>query len=262
MWETDNIANNPILQTVIDLGFFAHINKYCTNASFLLSETNSVGPFFVTENRFYYGRIVKSYPIIRIDFTNYSNERRAAMKIFKKELHNQLVDLSKSYKIHANQLTSMFFEMAKNSADHTPGDAFFGMDVVNIIETNKIEIHFVFGDLGNGIKQHIQEHLPVEIKTKRGPKWSLYESYYFALKHGYTSAPRSEQNRGLGMSIILDGAKGINMSLSVFDAGSRGLLSSINELTHEELRRRFIPFNKDDVFYYYGSIEGECLCKQ
>jgi hypothetical protein len=258
-WETDNTENNPIFETVKKLGFFDHLNKYYPNASILAPETNDTGPFQPTEHTFLYGRNVTSFPILRLDFTKNKSGRRSEVKSFTKELHKLLLDLEPSNRIQANHLASIFNEMAKNSADHTEGDAFFGMDIINIPEKNSIELHFVLGDLGNGIKQHIQDHLPHNFKEKRGKHWSLYESYYFALKHGYTSTPESPKNKGLGMSIILDGAKGINMSLSVFDADSRGILSSLKDPTHEELRKHFIAFTKDRAFYYYGSVESEAL---
>ena len=258
-WETDNTENNPIFSIVKKVGFFDQLNKYYPNASLFTPETNDAGPFQPTEHTFLSGRKVTSFPIVRLDFTNNESERRSKVKFFTKELHKILLNLEPTNRIQANFLASIFNEMAKNSADHTEGDAFFGMDIINIPEKNSIELHFVLGDLGHGIKQHIQEHLPPASKERREKHWSLYESYYYALKHGYTSTPESLQNKGLGMSIILDGAKGINMSLSVFDANSRGILSSVKDPTHEELRKHFIAFTKDKSFYYYGSVESEAL---
>jgi hypothetical protein len=258
-WETDNTEYNPIFAIVKKLGFFDHLNKYYPNASLLAPETNDTGPFQPTEHTFLSGRKVTSFPIVRLDFTKNKSGRRSEVKTFTKELHRLLLNLEPTNRIQANHLVSIFNEMAKNSADHTEGDAFFGMDIINIPEKNSIELHFVLGDLGHGIKQHIQEHLPPAAKEKRGKHWSLSESYYHALKHGYTSIPESLQNKGLGMSIILDGAKGINMSLSVFDAESRGILSSLKDPTHEELRKHFIAFTRDRLFYYYGSVAGEAL---
>jgi len=260
-WEADNLEFNPIFNLAKELEFFHHLNAYCRNASLFAPEVNYNGPFVPTEHSFYNGRKVISFPISRISFTSHNSERRSAIKAFKKEVHNQLLILESSYRIHANQLTAILVEIAKNSADHTSGDAFFGMDIIHILEKNSIELCFVIGDLGNGINQHIQDHLPSDLKRNRLKHWSLYESYYFALKHGYTSTPESERhkNKGLGMSIILDGAKGINMSLSVFDANSRGIISELNSITHEELRKRFIAFTKDRTFFYYGILECEAL---
>lgn len=256
-WRTQNLDDNPAFKAALELGFFHHLNSYCTNDSLILApETNKSGPFYATEHNLCYGRKVTSFPIIRLDFNRYKSDRRQAMKAFKDELLKYLNLIKDSCYIHVNQLASIFLEMAKNSADHTKEDAFFGMDAFHIPEKNSVELHFVLGDLGNGIKQHIQDHLPPDLKTKRDSHWSLYESYYFALKQGYTSSPEKPKNRGLGMTIILKGAQGIDMSLSVFDAYSRGILTSLKDTTHEELRRHFIAFSKDKVFYYYGSLEG------
>jgi hypothetical protein len=258
-WETDNNDNNPVFDTIINMGFFHHLNKYCTNNSIFTSNTNYAGPFYPTVHKFLYGRKVTSYPIICLDFTNHKNNRRNVLKEFRMQLFKHLIELESTYHIHTNQLVAVLVEMAKNSADHTNGDAFFGMDIIHILENNTIELHFVLGDVGIGIKQHIQDHLPTELKISRGEHWSLYESYRYALKHGYTSTPERNDNKGIGMSLIVDGAKGINMSLSVFDANSRGILSSLKSVTHEELRRHFIAFTKDNSFYYYGHLESEPL---
>lgn len=253
-WKTDDIADSKICKSILSLSFFHHLNSYCTNYS-IFAQTNYCGPFNPIDNNFLSGRNAKSYPIICLDFTANPEERRIVIKSFKKDLFNYLIEIEKSYNIHTNQIVAILVELAKNSADHTTGDAFFGMDI--IFNNDDIELHFVFGDLGSGINQHIQDHLPTNIISTRGKHWSLCESYRHALKTGYTSTPERSSNKGLGMSLILDGAKGINMSLSVFDAESRGVLSSLKSVTHEELRKHFIAFAKDRTFFYYGFVRSK-----
>jgi hypothetical protein len=267
-WEADDSEKYPIFDTVKHLAFFDHLNQYYRNTSLFNTDiTNYNGPFKAIEHKFLYGRKIISLPIMCINFSQHESGgagRRKAMKAFKGDLFPYLCKLELSYRFQANILTSIFCEMVKNSADHTQDDAFFGMDIIKIPENNSCELHFVLGDLGKGIKQHIQDNLQGEHKLKRGNKWSLYESYYFALKHGYTSRPENQINKGFGMSIILDGASCCNMSLSVFDASSRGLLSSLEgvkhrNVTHSELRKHFFKFTNNKVFFYYGAIEMEAL---
>ena len=88
---------------------------------------------------------------------------------------------------------------------------------------------------------------------------SFSDAYHFALTRGFTTKPNNKNNKGLGMTIIREGSQGINMNISMFDAFSRCLLSSISKITHKELRKYFFPFTKDQTqpFYYYGVIMGE-----
>lgn len=259
-WASDNPDRNPVFDTAKQLGFFNHLNRYGTNASLWAPATESLSLLEPVSHQSVYGSKITSFPIRRIGFTDYS-DRRTPVNAFRKEVYKSLLNLESSYSIHANHLTSVFQEMAKNSADHTEGDAFFGMDLIGIPERRSVELRFVLGDLGKGIKQHIQDHLPENIKLKRWKFMSLYESYYHALKRGYTSTPQNQKNKGIGMSIILDLAKSEALSLSVFDAESRGILSSLenDNITHEQLRKHFIAFTKDRIFYYYGSVESEVL---
>lgn len=259
-WETNNHSKNHIFDMAIKLAFFNHLNNYFgKNRSMFGLETNFEGPFNKPIEHFcFYNRETLSFPVYCLKFNDHYGHRRDLLKYFKKDLKDKLTFLEKEYHIHINQLIIILTEMAKNSADHTSDNAFLGIDIVKYPEKKLVALHFVFGDLGNGIKQHIEENLPPNIREKRSPHYSLYECYYWALKHGYTSNPSSGENKGIGMSLILDGAKGINLNLSVFDVYSRGVLSTLSKNTHEEIRKHFYPFSREanQGFYFYGVIEG------
>ena len=80
-------------------------------------------------------------------------------------------------------------------------------------------------------------------KQHRVLRWGFSDAYHYALKLGFTTKPNNADNKGIGMSLIVEGGNGINMELSVFDAFSRGLLSSlITKATHKELRKFFYAF--------------------
>jgi hypothetical protein len=257
-WSSDNHDINPVYDMASKLGFFYHLKCFSAKAADSLwsTGTNYTGPFLPHNIAYLYGSSIKSYPIRRLNYANFTT-RRSALKPFKTDLLKDLGIIESQYNIYANHLTSFFLECAKNSADHTNGDAFMGMDLIESSDKKSAELHFVFGDLGKGIKQNIQDNLPVPIEVKRAKHWSLYESYYWALKNGNTTKPNNNQNKGLGMSIILELSKSEHMKLSVFDAESRGLLSSLpTTITHEQLRRHFISFTKDRMFYYYGVVKG------
>ena len=169
-----------------------------------------------------------------------------------------LSSFSKMSNVNICQFIVVLTEMIKNSADHTDNEAFFGLDVVQ--ENKKVAIHFVFGDMGLGIKKNIQTYLATSVlKKKRASHLSFSDAYHFALTQGCTTKPKSENNKGLGMTLIREGSQGANIDISMFDAYSRCLLSAITKITHEELRKFFYPFTKDQTqpFYYYGVVVGE-----
>jgi hypothetical protein len=163
-----------------------------------------------------------------------------------------LAALRKDYLFHHTQLVWILIEMAKNSADHTDNDAYFGMDVTVSPTRDQMMLTFAFGDLGVGIKQHIQNYYSKTLK-KRIPHFSIYEAYYVAVQPGFSTGAGGV-NKGVGMSLILEGAKGMNLSLSVFDAKSRGLLNCLNGRSHSEIRRVFLDLDTKVGFYYFGKL--------
>jgi len=103
---------------------------------------------------------------------------------------------------------------------------------------------------------NVKNHLPEE-QLKRYEFWDLTQTYRFALSRGNTTKPDSINNKGMGMSLILDGAKEIGLELSVFDAESRGLLTEIESLTHSELRKNFYNIGRNIGFYYHGKLKAK-----
>jgi hypothetical protein len=200
-----------------------------------------------------------SSPIYRLKFSAFA-ERREAVYEFVKWLADRIMRLSNNYKLQANGLPMLLNEIAKNSADHTTKDAFFGMDLKPINE-RKSRFNFVFGDLGLGIKQHVAENLPSELENRKA-KMSLYEAYRLALTPGFTGKPRSAINQGQGMSTIVGYATKLNVNLSIFDAKSRGLLSNfkpVSSPTHSAVRMIFHNVGNDVGFFYYGDCIFEKL---
>ena len=240
-----NIAKN--------IGFFNIINRYSpienslfTPKSILLTKYPS--PSIINEN--FYKKTI--FPIFMIDYSSFEN-RREANKGFKQWLFQIINPIGEDYHFLPNQLISILYEMSKNSADHTSENAFFGLDYLE--NKNFFELHFCFADLGNGIKQHIQENLP-EKAAKRISKMALVDAYHFALTYGNTSKPDSKFNKGVGMTVIMDGSKGLDIDLSVFDAKSRGVLTNIgNTISHEKIRKVFLNIGNQTGFYYYGVLK-------
>ena len=195
----------------------------------------------------------QNLPIYHLRF-NSAEERRSEVRMFISWLDTHLSDLVKDGHIAINGLLMLLNEIAKNSADHSDHDALFGIDMTPVDEST-FRLRFVFGDLGMGIKQHIQSHMLPVAEQKRLTHMSLYEAYRLAVKPGYTSKRCSKVNKGHGMSIIIDAAADLRIHLSVFDAWSRGILSRIPDVqrpTHEAIRRIFHNIGHEVAFFYYG----------
>jgi len=230
------------------LGAFAHLG----------------GPLHALQHEFVLGNAVPEtiyapkqdmvkLPIYRLSF-NGTPDRRQAVHAFVKLISGALAPLAKIYNLPANGLAMLLNEIAKNTADHAGHDALFGMDVIPA-SAGSARLTFCFGDLGPGIKNHIEKNMPAEL-ADRHRHMSLYEAYRLALRPGYTSCS-SQLNRGYGMSIIIQCAIDMNIHLSIFDATSRGLLSHINTSeppSHASVRRIFHNIGHDVGFYYYGEM--------
>jgi hypothetical protein len=245
-WRTSEI--NTALEKTIELGFFVPIADNC-NYPLLLNNYISSNKKPVSLNVF--GAVKTSFPMVYIDYINSIN-RREKVKEFKAIIFDRLLQYQK--KINIMPLITIFFELAKNSADHTDDNAVFGLD---LFETDcMIKINFLYGDFGIGIKKNIQNYL----KNANNPTWrhvSLADAYHMACTKGFTSKPGNGKNFGLGLSIIIEIAKSYNINLSVFDASSRFLLSKIDIASHKYLRKKIFNFSQHNPFCYFGTMEAK-----
>ena len=195
----------------------------------------------------------QSFPIYHIEFSNYQ-DRRVAVEEFKDWLVKHFEGLNSIYEVKIHKLILILVEMAKNSADHTNQDAFFGIDIIKF--EREALIQFSFGDLGIGINRTIRPILKnVPGYKDKDEHLAITDSYQFAFQMGFTSKPESKINRGIGMSTIFDVSKQIGLDLSVFDAESRGVLTNASEPTHNELRKVFYSVGFGVGFYYYGLLK-------
>ena len=238
-----------ILKRLEHLGAFAHLADItgAIENELSLSPLSTV-PILADEND------SLALPVHRLRFGTESN-RRLPVHRFISWLAENLGPLRKEYVIEPNGLIILLNEIAKNTADHARADALFGLDLIPINNCHS-RLTFAFGDLGIGIKKHIEQNLPAEEENRR-QHMSLYEAYRLALKPGYTSSTDTELNKGHGMSIIIDCAIDLNIHLSVFDALSRGLLSSVSrneKLSHALVRRIFHNVGHHLGFFYFGEL--------
>lgn len=197
---------------------------------------------------------VHSLPVYHLRFSQ-ADKRRDAVRAFLYYLEREISRISEVTSVETNGVIMLLNEIAKNTADHTGSDALFGMDLFSRSDGSH-RVCFVFGDLGVGIKSHIEDNLP-EVESKRLRHMSIYEAYRLALKPGYTSNRGTGVNKGHGMSIIIDCANTLGMHLSVFDAWSRGILSALPDLhsdSHAAIRRVFRTIGHDVGFFYFGEM--------
>lgn len=251
-WNTNDNNEVPLLNTISSLNFFKIINRYAThNPLFQNKYHEELAPPITKEEI--------SFPIYEIDYNKYEI-RRKALHDLKSWVYDNLYMYYDDYDFILPQLASIINEIAKNGADHTTHNAYIGMDVSINHPNNTIKISFSIGDLGIGINQNIRNHASDDIK-KRLDNWDLTQTYREALSPGFTTKKESKDNKGMGMSLILDGAQGMNLNLSVFDANSRGILNLISTLVHSEIRKNFFNIGKDTGFFYFGEIEAKKIIK-
>lgn len=196
--------------------------------------------------------IIRTFPIYEINLFQ-NKAPRVEVDKFKGHLISKLFFLQEKYDFELNVFIQILVEMAKNSADHALDNAYFGLDLVET--TNTIKLQFSFGDLGIGVNQSIRDFIKEDNTFKNKEKHlALTDAYHYALQIGNTTKTNS-LNKGIGMASIYSLSKQINMNLSVYDATSRGLLSSANNTTHTELRKVFYSVGAKVGFYYYGETE-------
>ncbi|MDD4032127.1 MAG: hypothetical protein PHS48_02650 [Bacteroidales bacterium] len=253
-WETHNERISDTFKNIIDLNFFYILDLYAPNTNIFWDKEFSQERKKVLIQQNQNGNKVHSFPILLLGINKYSN-RRDILVIFRQKFNQILSPYYNKYNFNLNQLMLILSEILKNSADHTNSNAFLGLDI-EFIKNDAIIIKIGIGDLGIGINMNVKNHLPKE-QNNRYDFWDLTQTYRFALSKGSTTKMESIYNKGMGMSIILNGARGLGMNLFVFDADSRGLLTNINNLTHSEIRKNFYNIGHHTGFYYYVTLKAK-----
>ncbi len=197
--------------------------------------------------------IIFSRPISYLGFSKSLNSR-LLVREFLSDLGDDLRELEGQFLLKMHKILMILNEIAKNSADHSNADALFGLDICHYSQTHA-KLCFTFGDLGPGIKSHIEQNLPVEEITRKA-HFDLSQAYRLALKDGYSSRS-TINNRGFGLPIIVDGATEAGISLNVFDASSMGTLSGISTdqpFSHARVRKHFRNIGQRIGFLYIGEL--------
>jgi hypothetical protein len=191
-----------------------------------------------------------SFPIFRLKYDE--NNDRASFDKFSDSITDIVIEYLSKYNIQKNTLLSVLKEIAKNSQDHTMADAYFGLDIKEDFSSNTGEIYFAFSDLGVGVTRNVKDNLPEGSSYQRAKgKFSYSDAYHFAFTLGNTTS-KHPRNKGIGMSMIMDGVRMLNLDLTIWDG--RSMLFVPKVVSHSELRRNVFDTGNPVGFYYYGRL--------
>jgi hypothetical protein len=203
---------------------------------------------------------ITSFPIFRLKYN--PKDERESVNLFSDWLDDNILSILDNYRVKIDVLFSVLTEIAKNSQDHTGSDAFWGIDIVENLRTKTGEFIFSCSDMGVGILQQVRMFLKETPQDGLRPEaWkhlSLIDAYKWAFTLGNTSGKTT--NKGIGMTMIIDGAYNLSMDLSIWDANSmmfipKSLFFFPESLNHEELRKRAYYTKNKVGFNYYGRFK-------
>ena len=270
-----------IEQQMQNSGFLAILDSYFHFGKYYGDLFEQIKPVEInanTENYISYDEQLSikktAFPIFHLKYN--PEKERESVEQFADWLDNNVLSILNNYNIKTDSLFSVFTEIAKNSQDHTERDAFFGIDLLENMNTKRGEILFSCSDMGIGIARKVRQFLKENPQENlRADMWkhgSLTDLYKWAFTVGNTTSKKvfpfalsdttSKKiiNKGIGMTMIIDGAHNLNMDLSFFDAHSmmqmpKSLFYFPESLNHEELRRKVYNTGKKVGFYYYGRLK-------
>ena len=202
------------------------------------------------------------FPIFHLKYN--PNNERGAVEEFSNWLDDNVLCVLDKYNVQSDILYSVLTEIAKNSQDHTENDAFFGIDIIENLNTNSGEFLFSCSDMGNGISKTVRKFLKENPQENLRPDawkhFSFTDCYKWAFTTGRSSSKNTRKNKGIGMTMIIDGTYNTNMDLSVWDAESMMLVPKSlhffpESLSHTELRKKVFNTRNEVGFYYYGRLK-------
>ena len=199
-----------------------------------------------------------SFPIFHLKYN--PNNERESVEMFSNWLDDNILSVLDGYSVQSDILYSVLTEIAKNSQDHTEDDAFFGIDIIENLNANSGEFLFSCSDMGKGISKTVREFLRKNPQANLRPDawkhFSFTDCYKWAFTTGNSSSKNTRKNKGIGMTMIIDGSYNTNMDLSIWDAESMMLMpKSFRFHSHEGLRKKVFNTGNKVGFYYYGRLK-------
>lgn len=244
--------NRSVENYLQDSGFLSLLDKTLNINKVDLFDSISINNHakpYITSNK---GVKKTSFPIYYLKHDK--DDRRKSVEEFADWITDILYDNLSDYNIKKNVLAAVLTEIAKNTQDHTEGDACFGIDIIECTQTKSGEIIFSCSDLGVGISSNIRNHIkenPSNLRESAYKHFSYTDSYKYAFTVGNTTS-KDSKNKGIGMSMILDGVNLLNIDLTIWDGRSMLLVPDL--ITHSELRRKAFNTSLAVGFYYYGRL--------
>jgi len=260
--------NKSVENFLQDSGFFAIIGNY-------LNFSNAIGNLFEkveipdirkdTKKRFLFDEKANirttSFPIFHLKYN--PNDERESVDKFSNWLDNNVLSVLDNYNVKTDILYSVLTEIAKNSQDHTANDAFWGIDIIENLNTKSGEFLFSCSDMGKGISKTIRKFLRENPQDDLRPDAWKHLSFTDCYKWAFTlgnSSSKKPKNRGIGMTMIIDGTNNLNMDISIWDAESMMLIPKSlyffpESFNHEELRKKVFNTGNKVGFYYYGRLK-------
>jgi len=176
-----------------------------------------------------------------------SKSRQDWIVYFRRELRG-LLDSQAECDFGREQLYIIVTELVKNTIDHSGKDAYLGLELLMDESDRRIlRMQFVFCELGDGISSSIRRYLGslqgethehAELK-RLAMKGAIADLLRLAFKPDFTTKPESGVNFGVGLNLILQGARGVGMSCMLLDSHSAVNLSSLDSklpLSHTSVR--------------------------
>jgi hypothetical protein len=170
------------------------------------------------------------------------------------------------------QLMIVLLEMVKNTLDHSGQPAIIGLKIEHSVHNNG-RFSFCYCDTGEGIgrtvRKCVQENLagtaasenPL-FKVDRAQvvrlmrKGGFADILHWALQPGNSTKSGNGINLGLGLMLIVEGARNCGLRLSLKDADSMWLLTELHApYSHAEIRRFGTNTCADPLLVYHGEME-------
>lgn len=192
--------------------------------------------------------------IILFDPRLYPNNRQEVLNQYSSSL-KEFMAFDEPRSFNHEQIIKTLIELAKNTYDHSDGLGFTGL---NINKKNNL-IQCIYCDTGKGICENIREYLRSIPNPELDPdKAGVADILYKAFEAGFTSKPENGINHGMGLPLVVYGAKGCGFDLTLRDANSLLDLSAMMDLdkfTHNKLRQIVYKTKLEKLLMFYFERE-------
>jgi hypothetical protein len=128
-WQAEGQRELSIFPTLRGLDFVRLLEPYVERTLFDEVPDNVARECTALSQFQFGGREIISFPILHLGLGDDKSDRRGPLRLFKKILIERLTPFESKFAFKLNQFLMILNEIAKNSADHTVADAYFGMDI-------------------------------------------------------------------------------------------------------------------------------------